>query len=157
HFRLANPAHPMARFFETIFVLQQPTYSSIYPIGQGLAMAVGWTLFGSPWSGVVLSTAAFCALCYWMLRGWTTPGWALTGGILAVMAFGPLGQWMNSYWGGALAAAAGCLVFGALPRMRESYRRRDALLLGTGLAIHLLTRPYESVFLIAGVLLYFRP
>src|SRR5690349_7626142 len=42
HFRLANPAHPMGRFFETFFVLQQPTYSSIYPIGQGLAMAIGW-------------------------------------------------------------------------------------------------------------------
>src|SRR5436190_4531058 len=69
HFRLANPAHPMSRFFETLFVLQQPTYSSIYPIGQGLMIAI-WTLFGTPWAGVVLSTAAFCALCYWMLRGW---------------------------------------------------------------------------------------
>src|SRR5262249_39568290 len=37
HFRLANPPHPMHRFFETVFVLQQPSYSSIFPIGQGLA------------------------------------------------------------------------------------------------------------------------
>ena len=35
HFRLANPAHPLHRFFETFFVLQEPTYSSIYPMGQG--------------------------------------------------------------------------------------------------------------------------
>jgi len=156
HFRLANPAHSMSRFFETIFVLQQPSYSSIYPIGQGLAMGIGWMLFGLPWAGVVLSTATFCALCYWMLRGWTTPGWALVGGALAVMEFGPLCQWMNSYWGGAFAACAGCLVFGALPRLADRYHPRDAVLLGVGLAVHLLTRPYETTFLIAGVLLFFR-
>src|SRR5271165_5938328 len=32
HQRLANPAHPMHRFFETFFVLQEPTYSSIFPL-----------------------------------------------------------------------------------------------------------------------------
>jgi len=68
HFRLANPPHPMRRFFETFFVLQEPTYSSIYPIGQGLALMFGWTIFGVPWAGVVICTAAFCSLCYWMLR-----------------------------------------------------------------------------------------
>src|SRR6202045_3752004 len=104
HFRLANPPHALPQFFETFFVLQSPGYSSIYPIGQGLALAVGWTLFGTPWAGVLLSTAAFCSLCYWMLRGWTTPSWALLGGLLAVIEFGPLNQWMNSYWGGALSA-----------------------------------------------------
>src|SRR5271165_1167390 len=67
HFRLANPAHPFHRFFETFFVLQEPTYSSIYPVGQGLALALGWMIFGTPWAGVLLSTAAFCALTYWML------------------------------------------------------------------------------------------
>ena len=66
-----------------------------------------------------MGTAAFCGLCYWMLRGWVTPGWALIGRILAVFEFGPLNQWTNNYWGGALSAAAGCLVFGALPRLRN--------------------------------------
>lgn len=157
HFRLANPPHPLSQFFETFFVLQQPTYSAIYPVGPGLLLAIGWTLFGHPWAGVLLATAAFCALCYWMLRGWTTPGWALAGGALAVMEFGPLSQWTNSYWGGAAAAAAGCLVFGALPRLRQSWRRRDALLLGAGIAIHLLIRQYESIFLLLAVALYFLP
>src|SRR6204780_4266200 len=137
HFRLANPAHPLHRFFETFFVLQEPTYSSIYPIGQGLALAFGWTIFGLPWAGVVLPVAALCALCYWMLRGWTTPGWALAGGLLTVMEFGPLNQWMNDYWGGALPAAGGCLVFGALPRLRRAAGIRDAVLLGAGVAINL--------------------
>ena len=122
HFRLANPPHPMHEFFETQFVLQEPTYSSIYPIGQGLALAFGRMLFGTPWAGVILSTAAFCALCYWMLRAWIAPPWALAGGLLAVMEFGPLNLWMNNYWGGEFAAAAGCLVFGSLPRLRERYQ-----------------------------------
>lgn len=147
HFRLANPPHAYPRFFETFFTLQTPTYSSIYPLGQGLALAMGRLLLGSPWAGVVLSTALFCGLSYWMLRGWVSPPWALAGGCITVMEFGPLSQWMNSYWGGAFAAAGGCLVFGALPRIQESAKRRDAVLLTLGLAIDLFTRPYESVFL----------
>jgi hypothetical protein len=148
HWRLANPPHAMHRFFETFFVLQQPTYSSIYPIGNGLALALGWAIFGTPWAGVLLCTAAFCALCYWMLLGWTTPGWALLGGFIAVFEFGPLNQWTNNYWGGGFSAAAGCLVFGALPR-------RNWTLLGLGLALHLLSRPYESIFLFIAVAAYF--
>jgi hypothetical protein len=155
HFRLANPVHPMHRFFETIFVMQEPSYASIFPLGQGIALAAGRAVFGDPWVGVALSVAIFCAACYWMLRGWTTPGWALVGGLLAEMEFGPLNQWMNTYWGGALSATAGCLVFGALPRLREQGRTRDAVLLGAGLGLELLTRPFESALLVVCVLLYF--
>ena len=157
HFRLANPPHALPQFFETFFTLQQPTYSSIYSLGQGLLMAIGWNLFGLPWGGVLLATAAFCALTYWMLRGWTTPGWALAGGLLAVVEFGPFCQWTNNYWGGALAATAGCLVFGALPRLREAPRARDGALLGLGLAVHMLVRQFESVLLFLAVGLFFLP
>jgi hypothetical protein len=157
HFRLANPTHPFHLFFETFFVLQEPTYSSIYPVGQGVLLALGRLLFGSPWAGVLISTAAFCALCYWMLRAWTTPAWALAGGLLAVIEFGPLSQWMNSYWGGSLAAASGCLVFGALPRLRQTARQRDGVLLGIGLALHWLTRPYETIFLVLSAAIYLAP
>jgi hypothetical protein len=157
HFRLANPALALPQFFETFFVLQDPTYSSIYPIGQGVMLAIGRAISGYPWAGVLLSTSAFAALCYWMLRAWTTPAWALAGGILAVVEFGPLNQWMNSYWGGSLAAVASCLVFGALPRLVKQARTRDALALGGGLAIHVLVRPYESIFLFIGVALFLLP
>jgi hypothetical protein len=157
HLRLANPPHALPQFFETFFVLQRPTYSSIYPIGQGLALAIGWVLFGTPWAGVLLSTAALCSLCYWMLRGWTTPGWALLGGTLALFEFGPLNQWTNSYWGGGYSAVAGCLVFGALPRLRRDLRLRDGALLGVGLGMHLLSRPYESIFLLLSVVLFLLP
>ncbi len=157
HFRLANPAHPMHRFFETFFVLQEPTYSSIYPLGAGAMLAFGGLLFGHPWAGVILAAAALCSLCYWMLRAWTTPAWALAGGLLAVMEFGPLSYWMNTYWGGALPAAAGCLVFGSLPRLAASGAPRDAAILGAGLAVHWMVRPYESIFVFLGAGLYFLP
>lgn len=167
HRRLANPVHPMHRFFEAIFILQEPSYSSSFPPGQGIALALGQIVFGNAWAGVVLSVAALSASSYWMLRAWTTPLWALVGALLGVCEFGPLSQWMNSYWGGAVAACAGCLVFGSLPRLRAGClrpgwsgaggRRRDAALLGAGLGVHMLTRPFESVVLSLCVLLYFVP
>jgi hypothetical protein len=157
HCRLANPSHPMHRFFESVFTLQQPAYASIYPLGPGLVMAIGWILFGHPWAGVVISVAAFSALCYWMLLGWTTPGWALAGAALAVMEFGPLRYWMNTYWGGAVSAAAGCLIFGTLPRLREHGRTRDALLLGAGFGLQLLSRPFEAALLTPCIALFFLP
>jgi hypothetical protein len=157
HGRLANPAHPMHRFFETFFVLQQPTYSSIYPLGQGLVLAFGRLLSGISWTGVLFINGIFCAACYWMLRGWVQPAWALFGGLLAVMEFGPLSQWMNSYWGGTFAATGGCLVFGALPRIRAYGRPRDAVLLGLGFGMHMLARQFESVLLLVAVLLFFVP
>src|ERR1700685_894530 len=103
HFRLANPPHALPQFFEQIFVLQQPTYGSMYPLGQGLFIALGWMVFGHPWAGVLLSIGALSSLCSWMLRAWTTPGWAFIGGLLAVMEFGPLSYWTNCYWGGAVS------------------------------------------------------
>jgi hypothetical protein len=155
HFRLANPVHPLHQFFETFFVVQEPAYQSIFPLGQGLILAIGWTVFGHPWAGVALSVGALCALCYWMLRAWITPGWALVGGLLAVIEFGPLSQWMNSYWGGAVSGCAGCLVFGSLPRLRRGGGARYAVLLGLGIVLQSLTRPYEAIFLTLSVLLFF--
>jgi hypothetical protein len=157
HFRFANPMHPMHRFFEGVFTIQDPTWSSIYPLGQGLVLAFGQLVFRQPWVGVALSVGALCALCYWMLRAWVSPPWALLGGLLAAMEFGPLSSWMNTYWGGAVSGIAGCLVFGALPRLRNTARTRDAVLLGIGLALELLTRPFEFVLLVAIGILFFVP
>ena len=157
HGRLANPPHPLHQFFETFFVLQQPTYSSIYPCGMGIVLALGRLLFGIPWSGVLIVSGLLSASCYWMLRGWLTPVWSLFGATLAVTEFGPLCQWTNSYWGGSLAAVGGCLVFGALPRLRQYARKRDAVLLGTGFGIHLLCRQVESAFLLLSIALFFVP
>ncbi len=155
HFRLSNPPLPLPQFFEQVFVLQQPTHSSMYPLGQGLFLAAGWLVFGHPWAGVLLSVAAFTAACYWMLRGWTSAAWAAAGGVLASIQFGPLSYWTNCYWGGAVSATAGCLVFGALPRLSRDFRPRDAALLGCGLSLQLLTRPFEFCFLLLSAVLFF--
>jgi hypothetical protein len=163
HFRLANPLHPMRRFFETFFVLQEPTYSSIYPLGQGMMLALGRAVSGLPWTGVLLVCGAFCATCYWTLRAYVEPTWALAGGFLAVMQFGPLSLWTNCYWGGLLPAFAGCLIFGALPRLALGWkqgapgRRRDAVLLGIGFSLHMLTRQFESVLLAGAIVLFALP
>ena len=157
HLRVANAMHPLHRFFEAVFVLQEPSYSSIYPLAQGLALAVGEVLFRLPWVGVLLTEGLLCAACYWMLRGWVEPVWALTGGVLAALEFGPLSPWMNTYWGGAVSGVAGCLVFGAAPRLRGGGRTRDAVLLGLGLGLQLLTRPFEFVVLCAAMLLFLLP
>lgn len=148
HFRLANQPHLLPQFFEQVFILQRPTYSSMFNLGQGLLLAAGMFV-GLPWIGVLLTSGALSACVYWMLLGWTSRSWAFAGGLLSVCLFGPLCYWTNCYWGGGLAACAGCLIFGSIPR-------RQPLLLGSGFAVHLLLRPFESLLLIAA-LLFFKP
>src|SRR5207245_3424076 len=86
-----------------------------------------------------------CAAITWMLQGWFSPGWALLGGALAILRYGVFSYWADSYWGGAVAAIGGSLVLGALPRIKEAQRIRDALLMGAGHAILANTRPYEGL------------
>jgi hypothetical protein len=144
HGRLANPPHPMWVSFETFHVNWLPTYSSMYPPAQGLALAFG-QLLGHPWIGVLFSEALMCAAILWMLQAWMPARWAFLGATLAALKFGIASYWMNSYWGGAVAAIAGALVLGALARIVKSARPLDAVLLGLGVAILANSRPYEGL------------
>jgi hypothetical protein len=155
HGRLTNPTHPMWVHFESMHIQHQPSYASMYPPGQGLVLALG-ERFGNPFYGVWMISALMCGAICWMLQGWFSPGWALFGAALAVIRFATFNYWSNSYMVGALPAAGGALLLGAVPRLLRAPRFKDSLLLGTGVAVLVNTRPYEggvlSAFVIAMVL-----
>jgi len=144
HGRLTNPPSPLWVHFESFHVNMLPTYQSMYPPAQGLALALGQRLTGVPWSGVLLSVALLCAAIYWMLLGWLPAPWAWLGGAFACMRFGIFSYWVNSYWGGALAALGGALVLGAWPRLRRELKAPAALILAAGLLILANSRPLEG-------------
>jgi hypothetical protein len=145
--RLANPTHPMWVHLETFHVNHQPTYMSMYPPAQGVALALGRILFGHAWFGVCVAVGLMCSAICWMLYAWLPPGWALLGGFLAVVRIGTVGYWIDSYWGGAVPALGGAIVLGALPRLIRRPKSRTTLLLGLGLVLLANSRPYEGLLL----------
>jgi hypothetical protein len=151
HGRLTNPSHPMWVYFDTLHVSQQPTYMSIFPPAQGAVLALG-QLLGHPWIGVLLSVSVMTGTVLWALQGWFPSRWALLGGILFLLQTSISGYWINRYWGGAVAATGGALVFGALPRIMHSSRIRDALLLGLGASVLANSRPFEGLIFFLPVL-----
>lgn len=153
HGRLANPQLPHWEHFETFHVLQQPVYASKYPPGQGLLLALGQALW-HPVLGVWLGTAAAAGAVGWMLMAWLPARWAVLGALLAAM-HPEVVTWGQRYWGGCLAMTGGALAIGgwrrAIPscgqkRAMRPHRPRplDAAIMGTGIAILAMTRPYEG-------------
>lgn len=148
HGRLANPPHALPQFFETIEILQNPTYASRYPPAQGLILAAGQALFGNPWFGAWLSCGLLLAAVLWAAYGWLPRRWALATPLLLLhLCFAD--YWMNSFWGGAVAALGGTLLLGALGRLRANCAQPDLqrLILAAGVVILALSRPFEGLLL----------
>ncbi|MGA2053283.1 MAG: hypothetical protein ABSH19_08230 [Opitutales bacterium] len=143
--RLANPPHPLAPFFQTLHVLQQPTYASKYPPGQSLQLAAGF-LMGHPIFGVWVTIGLLAVAAAWMLRAVAPATWAALGGLLAAWQWGALTYWGRTYWGGSLFALAGMLVFGGMLRFVRRPSASSAGWAAVGAAIMALTRPYEGLW-----------
>src|SRR5262249_11910906 len=90
---LSNPTHPFWVHFEAPYVLQQPTYASSYPPGQGAVLAVAQWLTGQPWYGVLVSAGLMCGAICWALQEMVGPTWGLVGGLVAVIQFSLLWVW----------------------------------------------------------------
>src|SRR5262249_22398157 len=97
HGRLTNPTSPMWMHFETFHVNMLPTYQSMYLPGQGIFLALGQVLFGTPFAGVLLSVGLMCVAYLWAFRGWLPPRWAMLGTLLTVIRYCGADYWSNSY------------------------------------------------------------
>ena len=143
--RLTNPTHAMSRFFDSIYVLQQPSYMAKYPPVQGMMLALGKTLGGEYIVGAWISCGIMAAAILWMLQGFLAIRWAIYGTLIAVLQIGIFSYWSHSYWGSTMAVAAGALVIGGTVRVLRRPETATAILVAIGLLILANSRPYDGL------------
>ncbi len=151
--RATNATHPFWVHFESVHQFHTPSYQSKYPPAQALFLALGQVLW-HPILGVWISVALLVGALVWMLLAWMPPRWALVGGLLAVALYvlqgepypgGTQAYWSQSYWGGAVAATGGALLFGALARSVARPQVSSSVLLALGLLVLANSRPLEGL------------
>src|SRR6185436_13404642 len=92
---------------------------------------------------------AFAAALCWMLLGWTTRPWAIAVTSAAIAGIGVSSYWAQSYWGGMVAACGGALLFGSLRRLSQEPRVGTAGLMGFGVIVLAMARPFEGALAVA--------
>lgn len=160
--RLTNSTHPQWVQFETIHQFHVPSYQSKYPPAQAMFLALGQVLW-HPILGVWISGACLVAALVWMLLAWLPARWAVGGGLLAIAQYllqgepfldGTHAYWSQSYWGGAVAATGGALLFGALARTLRGPRLTTSLLMVAGLFLMANSRPREGLLVAVPAAIY---
>ena len=142
--RVTNQTHPLWIHFESFNIIERPTYQGMAQPGQAIFLAAGRMIGGHPFWGLWFSLGLLCASICWMLQAWVSPEWALVGGLVAIARLTTFSYWGTSYWGGALGAAAGALVLGALLRIVRTRRSQYAIVMGLALILLANTRPFEG-------------
>lgn len=142
---MANPTPDHAEHFRSPHLILEPTYQGKYPVAQGLFIAVGKLLTGYSIAGVWLSFALASAAVCWLLQAWAPNRWALLGALLFSMHPMISIAWGETYWGGAIAAMGGALVFGSIARLERRLSWQYAVALGAGLIALANSRPYEGL------------
>ena len=147
--RLTNRAPRHAEFFESPYLLMDPSDQAKYPPAQAILLAVGRRFLGHPIGGVWLSCGLFAGALYWMLSGWANRRWAMLGTLYAVAVVGVTSYWATTYWGGMVAACGGALVLGGTRwtvsrRTVRQWTTNRGLLTGLGAVILANSRPYEG-------------
>ncbi|MCC6770553.1 MAG: hypothetical protein IT360_05015 [Gemmatimonadaceae bacterium] len=142
--RLSNPPHQLPEFFNTIHVLQTPTYTSKYFPGHSLFLALGIVLGGGPRLGQWIAFAFMGGALCWMLRGCVSRRGALAGSAILVLLLADT-HWTSGYWGSAAALGGSALMFGAILRVQHDPAPRTAGILGLGVVVLALTRPFEGL------------
>lgn len=151
--RLTNPTHPQWVQFETVHQFHVPSYQSKYPPAQAMFLALGQVLW-HPILGVWISGFCLIASLVWMLLAWVPARWAVGGGLFAIaqhllqgepLSGGTHAYWSQSYWGGAVAATGGALLFGAVARTVRGPRIGTSLTMALGLLLMANSRPQEGL------------
>ena len=148
--RLSTPTHPLWHHFETFHQIQEPSYASKYPPGQGLLLAIG-QLLGHPAIGSILSIGFSMAAVAWMLMGWLPKKY--NGLIVLFLVCHPALHWVwgQSYWGGALAMMGSALLLGALARLTKDCQLKYSIIAALGAVLLANSRPFEGAVLTAVV------
>ena len=150
--RLTNPSPEFGDHFESFHILTIPSYQSKYPPGQGLFLALGLIVGGFAGLGVWLSHAVAVGGICWFLGQFTAVRWALLGALSFGLHDRVVMWWGQTYWGGAVAALGGALLFGGFAGWLRDCKTSSSVMMGIGAGVLAASRPAEGGLCCLGVL-----